>query len=56
MTPTRIPRKLIPCVRCGRRVLVAAYGGTYPTVVRCAACRAHLPPLVPLPDAWRSAA
>jgi hypothetical protein len=48
-TSTRPPRKRVPCRRCGRGVLVAAYSGTYPTIVRCAACRVT-PPLAVEPE------
>ena len=37
-TPAPLPRKRVPCRRCGRGVLVAAYAGSYPTFIRCAAC------------------
>lgn len=54
-TPARLPRKRVPCRRCGRGVLVAPYAGSYPVFIRCAACyRAVSVPLA-LPE-WRNAA
>src|SRR5207244_12962027 len=40
------PRKRVPCRKCGKGVLVAAYSGTYPTAIRCAACRVTPQPTV----------
>ena len=36
--PAPLPRKHVPCRRCGRGVLCAPYLGAYPTFIRCAAC------------------
>ncbi len=55
-TANALPRKRIPCHKCGRGVLVAAYVGKYPTFIRCAPCyRDASAPLVP-PVEWRNAA
>ena len=58
MSASPVPRKRVPCRKCGRGVLVAAYAGAYPVFIRCAACYrdASLPTPLPVRCEWRDAA